>query len=70
MRSWTLALVTYTFLEQHRTRLALENQRYTTIGEAKRHLQRTHYNRTLLWLTDIILQHHHLPDDVRDLLVT
>ena len=70
IRFWTLVLAAYTFLEQHRTRLALENQRYTTIGQAKRHLQRTHYNRTLHWLTDIILHHRHLPDDVRDLLVT
>ena len=69
IRFWTLVLAAYTFLEQHRTRLALENQRYTTIGQAKRHMQRTHYNRTLHWLTKIIRQHRHLPDDVRDLLV-
>lgn len=70
LRFWTLVLAAYTFLEQYRHRLALENQGYTTIGEAKRHLQRTHYSRTLHWLTDIILQHGHLPDDVRALLVT
>jgi SRSO17 transposase len=70
MRFWTLVLTAYTFLEQHRNRLALESQRYTTIGQAKRHLQRTHYSRTLQWLTDIILKHGHLPDNVRDLLVT
>lgn len=39
-RFWTLVLAAYAFLEQHRHRLALDYQGYTTIGEAKRHLPR------------------------------
>lgn len=50
VRFWTLALAAYTLLEEERARLAQEQQRHVTIGEARRALQRLHYRHLLTWI--------------------
>ncbi len=50
VRFWTLVLATYTLIEEERARLAQEQQRHVTIGEARRMLQRLHYRSLLGWI--------------------
>jgi len=50
VRFWTLALAAYTLLEEERARLAREQERHVTIGEARRTLQRLHYRHLLTWI--------------------
>jgi len=50
VRFWTLALAAYTLLEEERARLAREQERHVTIGEARRALQRLHYRHLLTWI--------------------
>ena len=52
-RFWVLAMVAYGFLEQQRAALRLASARHITIGDASRHVQRTHWAHFLDWL------HHH-----------
>ncbi len=50
VRFWTLVLAAYTLLEEERARLALEQQRHVTVGEARRALQHRHYRHLLGWI--------------------
>ncbi|MDQ2830525.1 MAG: transposase [Chloroflexota bacterium] len=50
VRFWTLVLAAYTLIEEERARLAQEQQRHITIGEARRALQRLHYRHLLGWI--------------------
>src|SRR5438067_3327513 len=50
VRFWTLVLATYTLLQEEQARLAQEQQRHITIGEARRALQHLHYRHLLCWL--------------------
>ena len=50
VRFWTLVLATYTLLEAEQARLAQEQQRHVTIGEARRALQHRHYQHLLHWI--------------------
>ncbi len=47
---WTLVLAAYTLLEEERARLAQEQQRHVTVGEARRALQHLHYRHLLGWI--------------------
>ena len=50
VRFWTLVLAAYTLLEEEQARLAQEQQRHVTIGEARRVLQQLHYQHLLRWI--------------------
>jgi len=50
VRFWTLVLAAYTLIEEERARLALEQQRHITSGEARRTLQHLHYRHLLGWI--------------------
>jgi len=50
VRFWTLVLAAYTSIEEERARLAQEQQRQVTIGEARRALQHLHYRHLLGWI--------------------
>jgi hypothetical protein len=50
VRFWTLVLAAYTLIEEERARLALEQQRPVTMGEARRALQHRHYRHLLGWI--------------------
>jgi hypothetical protein len=50
VRVWTLVFAAYTLLEEERARVALEQQRHVTIGEARRTLQHRHYRHLLGWI--------------------
>jgi len=50
VRFWTLVLAAYTLIEEERARLALEQQRHVTVGEARRTPQRLHYRHLLGWI--------------------
>jgi len=50
VRFWTLVLAAYTYIEEERARLAQEQQRPVTIGEARRALQHRHYRHLLGWI--------------------
>lgn len=66
LRFWTLAMLTYVFLEQEQHRLREAWQRSVTIGEARRELQRRHRHRLLEWLHQQFLSGVH-PDQLVDL---
>jgi len=50
VRCWTLVLAAYTLLEEEQARLAQEQQRHITMGEARRALQHLHYRHLLGWI--------------------
>ncbi len=50
VRFWTLARLSYVFLEEERHRLQAQWQRPVTIGEARREIQRRHRRLVLDWL--------------------
>jgi len=50
VRFWTLVFAAYTLIEEERARLALEQQRPVTMGEARRTLQHRHYRHLLGWI--------------------
>ena len=50
VRFWTVALLTYVFLEEEQQRLRASWQRPVTIGEARREIQRRHRRHVLEWL--------------------
>ncbi len=50
VRFWTLVLAAYTLLEAEQARLAQEQQRHVTIGQARRGLQQLHYQHLLRWI--------------------
>jgi hypothetical protein len=50
LRFWTLARLSYVFLEEERDRLQVQWQRAVTIGEARREIQRCHRRHLLNWL--------------------
>ena len=50
VRFWTLVLAAYTLIDEERARLALEQQRPVTSGEARRALQHLHYRHLLHWI--------------------
>ncbi len=50
VRFWTLVLAAYTLIEEERARLAQEQQRHVTSGEARRTLQHLHYRHLLGWI--------------------
>src|SRR5437764_2284014 len=50
VRFWTLVLAAYTLLEEEQARLAQEQQRHITMGEARRALQHLHYRHLLGWI--------------------
>jgi len=50
LRFWTLVLAAYVFLDEQRVRLATQQQRPTTIGQARLAIQRTHYCRLIDWI--------------------
>ena len=50
VRFWTLARLSYVFLEEERDRLQTQWQRPVTIGQARREIQRRHRRHLLDWL--------------------
>ena len=50
VRFWSLALLTYAFLDEERAQLQASQQRPVTIGQTRRELQRLHRRQFLLWL--------------------
>jgi hypothetical protein len=50
VRFWTLARLSYVFLEEERHRLQAQWQRHVTIGEARQEIQRRHRRHVLDWL--------------------
>lgn len=50
VRFWSLALLTYAFLDEERAQLRASQHRPVTIGETRRELQRLHRRQFLLWL--------------------
>jgi hypothetical protein len=66
VRFWTLAMLTYVFLEEEQHRLRVAWQRPVTIGEARREIQRRHRHRLLEWLHEQFLSGVH-PETVFDL---
>jgi len=50
VRFWTLVFAAYTLIEEERARVALEQQRPVTMGEARRTLQHRHYRHLLGWI--------------------
>ncbi len=50
VRFWTLAMLAYILLEEERDRLQTQWQRYVTIGEARREIQRRQRRHLLDWL--------------------
>ncbi len=50
VRFWTLARLSYVFLEEERHRLQAQWQRHVTIGEARQEIQRRHRRQVLDWL--------------------
>ncbi len=50
VRFWTLVLAAYTLIKEERARVALEQQRPVTMGEARRTLQHRHYRHLLGWI--------------------
>jgi len=50
LRFWTLARLSYVFLEEERHRLQAQWHRHVTIGEARGEIQRRHRRQVLHWL--------------------
>jgi len=50
LRFWTLVMAAYTFLDEERDRLRQQQQRPSTLGDARRELQRLHRRHLLYWL--------------------
>ena len=50
LRFWTVAWLSYVFLEEEQQRLQHQWQRPVTIGEARREIQRRQRRLVLLWL--------------------
>jgi len=50
VRFWTLAWVAYCFLDEERARLRHAWQRHVTVGEARREVQRRHWNQLIHWM--------------------
>jgi hypothetical protein len=55
VRFWSLARLSYSFLDEERARLQRQWQRHVTIGEARREVQRLHRRQFLLWLQQSFL---------------
>ena len=52
-RFWTLVMVAYSFLDQERVRLQQEHQQHTTIGDAWRHTQQTHWRHLIDYVCEL-----------------
>jgi hypothetical protein len=50
VRFWTLAWAAYAFLDEERARLRAAWERHVTLGEARREVQRTHWNHLITWM--------------------
>ncbi len=50
IRFWTLALAAYAFLDEERARLRVVWHRHVTLGEARREVQRRHWNHLIQWM--------------------
>jgi hypothetical protein len=50
VRFWTLARLSYVFLEEEKRRVPQQWQRPVTLGEARREIQRRHRRLVLQWL--------------------
>jgi len=50
VRFWTLVMAAYVFLDEERDRLSRERQRHTTIGDARREIQRIHRRHLIHWI--------------------
>ena len=56
LRFWTLVLAAYTFLDEQRFQLSLQQHTHLTIGQTRRSIQRSHYCHLLDWLHQQFLQ--------------
>jgi len=63
-RFWTLVMLAYLFLDEERCRLQEQQQRPVTIGEACRHVQRTHWSHLLDWLHHAFTERQLCPADL------
>jgi SRSO17 transposase len=50
VRFWTLVWTAYVFLDEERARLRERWQRHVTLGEARREVQRQHWNHLIVWM--------------------
>jgi SRSO17 transposase len=50
LRFWTLVMAAYAFLDEERARLHDERQAHVTLGDARREVQRYHWQHLLDWL--------------------
>ena len=69
VRFWTLGMLAYCFLDQQRAQIQLASQRHTTIGDAWRQTQHTHWAHFIHWLFDSFTQNGATPEEVIPVLV-
>jgi Transposase DDE domain len=50
IRSWTLVMLAYVFLDEQRTRLGLEQHRHLSIAQVRQTIQPTHYCQLIDWI--------------------
>ena len=50
VRFWTLVMAAYVFLDEERARLRNERQVHVTLGDARREVQRCHWQHLLDWI--------------------